>query len=74
MINNIKSMILDRNPSIFGLVCLSLFGFNVPIKNFSVMLGWSHHFLGVDQYCGELMCLAPGHNKVLPVGTEPRTS
>ena len=30
--------------------------FNVPVKKFSVMLGWSH----TNKYYGELMCLAQG--------------
>ena len=28
---------------------------------FSVMFGWSHHFLGVNQYTGAFKCLAHGH-------------
>ena len=28
--------------------------FNVPINNFSVMVGWRHRFLGINQYFGEL--------------------
>ena len=30
--------------------------------------------LGVNQYSRALMCLAPGHNIVSPVGIEARTS
>ena len=33
-----------------------------------VMSGRSHHFLGVNQYSGELMCLAQGHNTLPLVG------
>ena len=32
--------------------------FNVPVNNFSVMSGWSQHFLGINQYPGDLKCLA----------------
>ena len=28
--------------------------FNVPVNNFSVILGWSHRFLGIYQYFGNL--------------------
>ena len=74
MINNIKTMILDRNPCAFGFICLFVLRFNSPVNNLSVMLGWSHCFLGLNQYCEELMCLAQGHNMELPVGIEPRSS
>ena len=39
---------------------------NVTVNNFSVMLGRSHRFLGITSTFGELMCLAQGHNTVLP--------
>ena len=32
--------------------------FNVPVNNFSAILGHSHTFLGTDQYFGKLMSLA----------------
>ena len=38
---------------LFGLFFL----FNVPVNNFSVMLGRSHRFLGIYQYFGELSVL-----------------
>ena len=47
---------------------------NVPVNNFSVMLGRSQFLLGINQYCRELMCLAQGHNTVTPVGIKTRTS
>ena len=34
---------------------LSFFLFNVLVNNFSLMLGWSHRFLGIYQYFGELV-------------------
>ena len=37
---------------------------NVPVNNFSLMLGWNHRFLGITSTFGELMCLAQGHNTV----------
>ena len=40
--------------------CLIVLRFNIPVNNFSVMLGWSNRFLGINQYCGELKCLAQG--------------
>ena len=36
-----------------GLVCC-LFLFNIPVNNFSVILGQNHCFLGVYQYFGNL--------------------
>ena len=30
-------------------------GFNVPVNNLSVMLGWKHDFLGINQYYGDHM-------------------
>ena len=38
------------------------------------MSGWSHRFLGIDQYYGELTCLAERQNTVPPEGIEPGTS
>ena len=38
--------------------------FNVPVNNFSVMLGRSQGFLGIISTFGELMCPAQGHNTV----------
>ena len=52
-------------------VCLFVLRFNVPVNNFSVMSGRSHHFLGFNLYPRELMCLAQGHNTVTLVGIEP---
>ena len=43
-----------------GLVCLML---NVPVNNFSVMLGLSHSFLGITSTFLGLICLAQGHNR-----------
>ena len=54
-------------------VCLLVwFGFllNVPVNDFSVMLGRSHRFLGT---LGSLKCLAQGHYTAV-VGFEPWTS
>ena len=47
--------------------------FNVPVNNFSVMSGWSHHFLGIYQYFRGVTCLAQGDN-MAEVGFEPPTS
>ena len=33
--------------------CLFVLRFKVPVNNFSVMSGWSHRFLGLNQYSGE---------------------
>ena len=41
---------------------LSEMRFNIPVNNFSVMLGLSQHFLSINQYCRDLMCFAQGHN------------
>ena len=35
------------------------------------MSAQSHHFLGFNQYFGELMHLAQGQNMVTPVGSNP---
>ena len=56
------------------IICLFVLRFNVPVNNFSVMLGRSHRYLGIKQYSGELMCFAQGHNTVILVGIEPMTS
>ena len=48
--------------------------FNVPVYNFSVMLGRGHRFLDINQYSKEIMCLAQGHNTVPQIEIEPRTS
>ena len=32
--------------------------YNFSINNISVTLGQRHHFLGINWYCAELMCLA----------------
>ena len=45
-------------------LCLYVVRLNFPVNNFSVMLGQSHHFFGINQYFGELICLAQGHNMV----------
>ena len=47
--------------------------FNIPINDFSVMLGWSHRFLGIYQYLGSLKCLAQGHYTTV-MGFESWTS
>ena len=54
---------LSKQAECFGLVWF-VFLFNVPINNFSVMLGWSHRFLGVYQYFGHYTAV---------VGLEPWT-
>ena len=46
---------------------------NVPVNNFSVMSGWSHRFLGINQYFRGVKGLAQGHNTAA-VGFEPPTS
>ena len=53
-------------------VCLFMLRLNIPVNNFSVMLGWSHHFLGLYyQYFRRIKCLAQGHN-MAEIGLEPR--
>ena len=69
-IAGVMSLVLTQ-PHAENLVVLR---FNIPVNSFSVMLGWSHRFLGINQYSRELMSLAQGHNTVTPVGIEPRTS
>ena len=46
--------------------------FNVPLNDFSVMLGWSHCFLGIYQCLESLKCLAQGYYTAV-VGFEPWT-
>ena len=55
-------------------ICLFVVRFNGPVNNFSVMMVRSHHFLSINQYSRELMCLAQGHNNVTQLGIKPRTS
>ena len=43
-----------HNGSMFGLVFIRL---NVPVNNFSVMLGRSHHFLGITSTFQGVNCL-----------------
>ena len=64
-------MCIVNNLNITGFLVLR---FNVPVNNFSVMLGRNHRFLGINQYFRELMCLAQEDNRVTLVGIEPRTS
>ena len=61
----------------FGLIL------NVPVNNYSVMLGRSHRFLGITSTFflfffffggGGQICLAQGHNTATRVGLEPPTS
>ena len=47
MVVEIFSLIYQT--SAFGLILI-----NVPVNNFLIMLGWSHHFLGIYQYFGEI--------------------
>ena len=48
--------------------------FNVPVNNFSVLLGLSHRFLGITSTFRESKCFfAQGHNAA-EVGFEPTTS
>ena len=47
---------------------------NVPVNNFSVMLGQSHHFLGITSTFGGKICLPQGNNTATRVGLEPPTS
>ena len=48
---------------------------NIPVNNFSVV-GTEPMLPGFNQcmYFRELICLAQGHNTMMPVGIEPRTS
>ena len=53
---------------------------NVPVNNFSVMLGRSHRFLDINStfffffFGGGGICFAQGHNTATRVGLEPPTS
>ena len=49
---------------------LFVLSFNFPVNKFSVMLGWSNHYLGINQYSVELTCLAQGHKMVPQLGPE----
>ena len=51
-------------------VWLLVLRFNVPVYNLSVMTEWSHSFLGINQYFGELM----RHNTVHSVKIEIRSA
>ena len=39
-----------------GLIFLFVLRLNIAVNNFSLMSGLSHSFLGINKYCGELMC------------------
>ena len=54
----------------FTQLILFVLRFNVPVNNVSVMLGQSQRFLGCNQYCGELMCLAHGTQHSAPSGDQ----
>ena len=54
------------------LVELAVLKFNTPVNNFSVMSGWSHHFLDINQHC--MAYMFQGHNKSPFVGIKPKTS
>ena len=45
---------------------------DIPVSNFSVISGRSNHFLGINQYYGEVMCLVQGDNTGPPVGFKSR--
>ena len=47
--------------------------FNFPVNNFSVILGRSHHFLGINQYFGNLK-VSCSNDTTAVVGFEPWTS
>ena len=38
------------------MICLFVLRFNVPVNNFSVMSGWSHRFLDINLYHGDVSC------------------
>ena len=46
---------------------------NIPVNNFSVMLGRSHRFLGITSTFRGVNVFAQGHN-IAEVGIEPLTS
>ena len=48
-----------------SLNALFVLRYNVPVNNLSFKARQIHHFLGIHQYCGGLMCLAQGHNMAL---------
>ena len=51
-------------------VCLFVLRFNIPVNNFSVMSGHSHHFTSIKQYSRELMGISQGHNMVTYSGDQ----
>ena len=63
----------DSQAKVWGNYFLFVLRFNVQVNNFSLILGWNNHFLVINQYCGELKCLAQGHNRVPPEGIQPKT-
>ena len=46
---------------------------NVPVNNFSVMLGRSHRFLGITSTFWGLICLAQRHNTATRVALDPES-
>ena len=55
---------------VFGLVCLML---NVPVNNFSVMLGRSHRFLGITSTFGGKYVLLKDTTRRPEWGSNPRS-
>ena len=55
------------------LICLVHLILNVPVNNFTVMLGRGHRFLGITSTFGEYICLAQGHSIVTRVRSDTRT-
>ena len=64
---------LARHVLCILLICLVYLILNVPVNNFTVMLGPGHPFLGITSTFGEYFCLAKGHNIVTRVRSDTRT-
>ena len=64
---------LARDVLCILLICLVHLILNVPVNNFTVMLGQGHRFLGITSTFGEYICLAKGHNIVTRVRSDTRT-
>ena len=64
---------LARDVLCILLICLVHLILNVPVNNFTVMLGQGHRFLGITSTFGEKICLAKGHNIVTRVRSDTRT-
>ena len=63
-----------QNPFCLFVCLFACLRLNGPSQQFFSHVRMEPMLPGFDQCCRELMCLAQGHNMVLPVEIEPRTS